>query len=147
MNTNLSFLRGWILLWAALIMLPTILSPFSLMPICIMGIFVTFLAYWGYRELCPAVDWESPFDWGMAYVAVSFLGSMMAFLIPCLYEFDIMCKWSTWCEVMIMAWLFTIVVGGQNLYRHESLKQHKMLLLGVTVLALIAFLIGLITIL
>lgn len=147
MKANLYILRGWILLWAVLIMLPTILSPFSLMPICIMGICVTFLAYWGYSELCPVVDWESPFDWGMAYIAIAFLGSMMAFFIPCLYDIETVLKWNTWGEVMIMIWLFTIIIGGQILYRHDFVKQHRIFLLGVTVLALIAFIFGLISVL
>ena len=102
--------KAWVFVWGIIIMLPTIFCPFASIPIILMVCFEAFILWFGYCKVCPCVDWKSFYDMEMAYVAIAFFGSMMAFILPCMYGLEVSQSWDTWCTVFSLIWLLSIVL-------------------------------------
>ena len=115
-------LKGWVLIWIVVVMCTTIFNPFKLLPIGVMSGCVLFLFWFGFYQVLPKVDWDSKFDIAMAYNVILFFGTMMAFIIPCLYDLDQQTKWNNWCQTMTMLWIISILVGlGGTLYKEYKI--------------------------
>ena len=103
--------KCWIGLWVIILMIPIVFNQFKWLPIVSFVAYSTFLLWWGLTKVYPKIDWETPFDWVLAYVAISFFGSMMAFLLPFSYGYEQSLAWNNWCQVSTLIWLFSIIVG------------------------------------
>jgi len=103
--------KCWIGLWVIVLMIPTIFNQFKWLPIGLLVLFSAFLLWWGLVQVCPQVDWEDSFDWGMAYTSITFFGSMMAFLLPCSYGHEQSLLWNNWCQAFTLIWLLSIIIA------------------------------------
>lgn len=110
----------WIGLWVACIMLPTVLSPFSWLPFLLMIGFSAFILWFGLKRVCPEIYWDDTFDTGMAFTTISFLSSMMAFLVPCSYGIEESLKWNNWCQVMVLCFLASVVAVFVLILKNDS---------------------------
>lgn len=108
---NKRLFKGWIGLWVTDLMIPTIFNQFAWLPLGLLVVFSAFLLWWGLSQVYPKVDWESTFDWGMAYIAISFFGSMMAFLLPFSYGYEQALSWNNWGQVFVLIWLFSVIIA------------------------------------
>lgn len=133
--------KGWVCLWVISLMMPIIFSPFAWLPTGLFIVFSAFLLWWGLGQVCPQVDWEDSFDWGMAYSSVSFFGSMMAFLLPYSYGYEQSLSWNNWCQVFVLIWLLSIIVG-----LILTLKGERNVIKGAWRITLILLLLGIISI-
>ena len=133
--------------WIAAIMWPTISTGFQWRPVLVMSALVLFMGVWGLHDVFPAVDWEDKFDYFMSLTAISFISSMCAFLVPCLYDIDTGLKWNTWCEIMVDVFLASAFIGLMLIYIYQRKNmrfwKYLVLVLALIVLsALIACLFG-----
>lgn len=103
--------KSWIGLWVIILMIPTIFNQIAWLPLGLLVLFSAFLLWWGLTQVCPQIDWASPFDWGMAYTAIGFFGSMMAFLLPFSYGYEQSLAWNNWFQVFTLIWLFSIIIA------------------------------------
>ena len=103
--------KCWIGLWVIILMIPTIFNEAEWLPIGLLVGFSAFLLWWGLGQVCPQVDWDDSFDWGMAYSSVSFFGSMMAFLLPYSYGYEQSLSWNNWLQVFVLLCLLFIIVA------------------------------------
>jgi NAD/NADP transhydrogenase beta subunit len=108
---NQRIFKIWIGLWVIILMIPTIFNQVAWLPLGLLVAFSAFLLWWGLTQVCSKVDWNSSFDWGMAYVAITFFGSMMAFLLPYSYGFEQSLSWNNWCQIFTLIWLLSIIVA------------------------------------
>lgn len=131
--------------WIAAIMWPTVLTEFQWRPILVMSAFVLFMGVWGLHDVFPAVDWGDKFDYLMSLTTISFISSMCAFLVPCMYNIDTGLKWNTWCEVMIDIFLASAFIGLMliYIYQRKELKLWKYLVLILAIIIFVALLISL----
>lgn len=137
----LSILFGWI----AVIMWPTVSTEFQWKPVLVMSALVLFMGTWGLHDVFPAVDWEDKFDYLMSLTAISFISSMCAFLVPCLYDIDTTLKWNMWCEVMVDIFLASAFIGLMliYIYQRKELKLWKYLVLILAAIVFVALLLSL----
>lgn len=103
--------KCWIGLWVIILMIPTIFNQFMWLPLGLFVGFSAFLLWWGLTQVYPQIDWKSAFDWGMAYVAITFFGSMMAFLLPFSYGYEQSLSWNNWCQVFVLIWLLSVIIA------------------------------------
>lgn len=108
---NKRLFKCWIGLWVIILMIPTIFNEAAWLPIGLLVGFSAFLLWWGLTQVYPQIDWESSFDWGMAYIAIGFFGSMMAFLLPFSYGYEQSLSWNNWCQVFVLIWLLSVIVA------------------------------------
>ena len=113
----------WIALWIAVLIWIVINNPFSWLSLMVTTMFIVFLSWWGYTQVYPQIDWEEAFDYRMAFNVILFFGTMMAFIIPCLYHLDEALKWNDWCQLMVLGWLASILYGLGYLL----LKEHRIM--------------------
>ena len=113
--------KFWVALWIAALVWIVITGPFSWLSIVVTGMFILFLSWWGYTQVYPQINWGEPFDYWMAFNVILFFGCMMCFVTPCLYKLEEFLKWDTWCELMILGWLTSILYG----LVYTILKEHK----------------------
>lgn len=125
-------------LWVIILMIPTIFTQFAWLPIGLFVVFSAFLIWWGFVQVCPRVDWEDYFDWGMAYISIVFFGSMMAFLLPYSYGYEQSLSWSNWCQIFVLIWLLSIIIDlililkdGWNIISKTGITVIILLLLGI----------------
>jgi len=108
---NKRLFKGWIGSWVIILMIPTIFNQLAWFPIGLLVVFSAFLLWWGLTQVYPKIDWKSPFDWEMAYVAIVFFGSMMAFLLPFSYGYEKSLSWNNWFQTFVLIWLLSIIIG------------------------------------
>lgn len=108
---NQKLFKIWIGLWVIIFMIPTIFNQFAWLPIGLLAGFSAFLLWWGLAQVYPQIDWGDSFDWGMAYVAITFFGSMMAFLLPFSYGYEQSLSWNNWCQVFVLIWLLSVIIA------------------------------------
>lgn len=108
---NQRIFKCWIGLWVITFMIPTIFNKFAWLPMGLLVLSSAFLLWWGLSQVYPQIDWESPFDWGMAYAAITFFGSMVAFLLPMSYGIEESFYWNDWCQSFILIWLLSIIIA------------------------------------
>ena len=108
---NQKLFKIWIGLWIIIFMIPTIFNQFAWLPIGLLVGFSAFLLWWGLTQVYPQIDWGDSFDWGMAYVAITFFGSMMAFLLPFSYGYEQSLSWNNWCQVFVLIWLLSVIIA------------------------------------
>lgn len=144
---NQKLFKIWIGLWITILMIPTIFNQVMWLPLGLFVGFSAFLLWWGLGQVCPQVDWEDSFDWGMAYSSVSFFGSTMAFLLPYSYGYEQSLSWNNWCQVFILIWLLSIIVcliltlkGEWNVIKGAWRMTLILLLLGVISIFIISLL-------
>lgn len=113
----------WVALWIAVLLWIVISNPFSWLPLAVTGMFVLFLGWFGYVQVYPQIDWEETFDYRMAFNVILFFGCMMCFLTPCLYKLEESLKWDTWCQLMVLGWLASILYG----LTYTLIKEHRIL--------------------
>lgn len=129
------------LVWVILIMVTTIWSPFQWLPMCVMVGFVLFLVWFTYTQVYKQLNWNSTSDIICANAAVSFFGSMMSFLVPCLYKMETMLKWDNWCQYMVLIWMLSILIslGTLLITDHKTMGGWKYPVIAVFGLVLFAF--------
>ena len=131
----------WIAMWMILVMSITIFNPFELFPLLVMGIFLFFLTWFGYQTVAPQVDWSDWYDWVSAFNVIMFFGSLMAFVLPCLYEVEIAHLWDTWNRWMILIWLISINISlGTSLYKeYSSSGKWSLILIAMLAIMVVIF--------
>lgn len=136
---NRTLFKGWVGLWIVMLVGIIALTPFSLLAIGVMCLFVCFLIWFGYFQVYPQICWDDVYDYGMAYNVIMFFGTMMAFILPCLYKIDAVLKWNNWCQWMVVFWLVSILLGIIAIYVKERKQMGKWKYAMVVVICLVAF--------
>ena len=131
-------------IWIAILVGIVFCNPFNYLPVGVMILGVIFLAWFGFIQVAPQVNWYDWFDWSMGYCVVSFFGSALAFILPCLYELEVSLKWNDWSQWMLLIWLVTILYGliATLVKQYRSIGAWRFLIIGMILLVAAMFILS-----
>ena len=115
--------KCWVAMWIVAILVVVILNSPAWLPSIVAAMFILFLFWFGYKQVYPQIDWEDKFDYRLAFNVILFFGTMMAFIVPCLYHWDEALQWDNWCQIMVLGWLSSILYG----LGYILLKEYKII--------------------
>lgn len=123
-------------IWIAILIGIVFCNPFSYLPVGVMILGVIFLAWFGYFQVAPQVDWYDWFDWSTAYGVITFFGSAFSFILPCLYKLEVALEWDNWSQWMLLIWLAVIlyVLIATLIKQYRSMGAWRFLVMGMILL-------------